>query len=329
MKTKLLIVDDELENLTAICGLLSDETYSVLRTTRPEKAFAIALESLPDLIITDWEMPGMSGIEFIRKLKSQEATRDIPVVMCTGRMTSSENLETALSAGAADYLRKPVEPIELQARLRSMLQLAASYRQIKEDQMELERRNSDLIRLNMELEIKTDELYRAATTDQLTQIHNRAYLMEALTREFANSRRHRIPLSCVLLDIDHFKSFNDDHGHQVGDFVLKATAQLIAGQTRKGDILARFGGEELVAILPDTDLEMGVLVAEKIRAAVEDAAYSRQDLQLKVTVSLGVADNLLGDPANEDEMLKHADDAVYVAKKQGRNRVVAFRPDPA
>ncbi len=183
---------------------------------------------------------------------------------------------------------------------------------------------TELERLNQELAAKNEALYRAATTDRLTGIFNRSYLMEVLLREFINSQRYRNPLVCILLDIDHFKSFNDTHGHIIGDFVLKETAQRIGNCVREGDVLARYGGEEFVVVLPNTTLSSGVAVAEKIRADVESATYNYQDLQLKVTISLGVTDINLGAPQSEDKMLQYADEALYAAKRGGRNRVVSY-----
>jgi CheY-like chemotaxis protein len=130
---KILIVDDELEHLEAIVEIIEeiDEPYSILQTFTGKAAINIAELEIPDLIITDWEMPGMNGIELIKQIKSNVITRDIPIIMCTGIMTSSENLETALNAGANDYIRKPVDKIELIARLKANLHLADSYMRIK------------------------------------------------------------------------------------------------------------------------------------------------------------------------------------------------------
>ncbi len=151
MKPQILIVDDELENLNAICDLLDDDTYTVLRTTRAERAYAIALDNRPNLIITDWEMPGMTGIELIQKLKSNPQTTAIPIIMCTGVMTSAANLKTALDAGAVDYIRKPVEPLELVARVSSMLKLSAAFREIVQQKIiiEQEKEKSDRLLLNI------------------------------------------------------------------------------------------------------------------------------------------------------------------------------------
>ncbi len=312
---QILVVDDELEHLNALCELLQGGGYQVLRTSRPERALAIAESQRPDLVITDWDMPGLSGIELIRQLKAQPATRDIPVIMCTGSMTSAAHLETALDAGAVDYVRKPVEPIELRARTRSMLQLAASVRQLKANEQELARQNELL-------NLQKQELHIAATTDRLTGLHNRAYLMDQLGREFANSQRLGHPLSCLLLDMDHFKSVNDRHGHLVGDAVLRHTAQLLSRQLRRGDVLARYGGEEFVLLLPGTPAARAAALAESLRASVAQAPWVQGDLSLPLTISIGVADNRAGPCADETALLRQADEALYAAKRQGRNRVV-------
>lgn len=322
MLPQILVIDDEIEHLNAICDVLQGGRYHVLRTSRPERALAIAEESRPDLIVTDWDMPGVSGIELIRRLKEHEATRDIPVIMCTGKMTSSENLETALAAGAVDYVRKPVEPIELRARTRSMLQLSASYRQIKANELELARQNELLVRQKQELHI-------ASITDHLTGIYNRAFLTDHLDREFANSRRHGHPFTCLLIDIDHFKAINDQHGHLLGDVVIRHTAQVLAANIRKGDFLARFGGEEFVVLLTNTTARDGAVLAETLRAAVERAVHRHGGLTLQVTVSVGVADTLYDEAMSEAELIGHADEALYAAKRRGRNRVVIYGEAPA
>ncbi|MFO1251831.1 MAG: diguanylate cyclase [Inhella sp.] len=312
---QILVVDDELEHLSALCELLQSGGYQVLRTSRPERALAIAESQRPDLVITDWDMPGLSGIELIRQLKAHEATRDIPVIMCTGSMTTAAHLETALEAGAVDYVRKPVEPIELRARTRSMLQLAASYRQIQAKEQELARQNELLNQ-------QKQELHQAAITDRLTGLHNRAYLMDQLSREFSNSQRYGRPLSCLLLDIDHFKSVNDRHGHLVGDAVLRHTAQLLSHGLRRGDVLARYGGEEFVLLLPGTPAASAQALAESLRASVAQAVWVQGELSLPLTISIGVADNLAGQAEDETALLRLADAALYAAKHQGRNRVV-------
>ena len=184
---------------------------------------------------------------------------------------------------------------------------------------------NELERLNTELEEKNKALYKMAMTDQLTQINNRCFIMEVMAKSFSNCCRHNIHLSCVLIDIDHFKKFNDIHGHLAGDYVLIKTAQLLKDLLRKGDYVARFGGEEFLILLPNTQIENAHIVADKIRKTVEETVYTYNDnTDLKVTISLGLSDNLINRPENEYQMIKNADIALYEAKDNGRNQAVIF-----
>jgi len=184
----------------------------------------------------------------------------------------------------------------------------------------------ELEKLNTELEKKNKELYQMAMTDQLTQINNRCFIMEVLTKTFSNSLRHQLDFSCILIDIDYFKKFNDIYGHLAGDFVLKNTAQLIKNLLRKGDYVARYGGEEFLILLPNTPIENANIVAEKIRKTIEETVYNyNDDTQLNVTISSGLTNNHIGSPENEYQMIKNADLALYEAKRLGRNQAVIFQ----
>jgi len=184
----------------------------------------------------------------------------------------------------------------------------------------------ELEQLNTELEKKNKELFQMAMTDQLTQINNRCFIMEVLTKTFSNSRRHQLDFSCILIDIDYFKKFNDIHGHLAGDFVLKNTALLINNLLRKGDYVARYGGEEFLVLLPNTQIENASIVAEKIRKTIEETVYNyNNDTRLQVTISSGLTSNHIGPPENEYQMIKHADLALYEAKRLGRNQAVIFQ----
>jgi len=183
----------------------------------------------------------------------------------------------------------------------------------------------ELEKLNNELEQKNAELYKMAMTDQLTKINNRTFMMECFAKIFSNCHRHKTVFSCIIIDIDHFKAFNDNHGHLVGDFVLIKTAQLLKELIRKGDYLARYGGEEFLVILPYTSSENARIVAEKIRTTIAQTVYTyKKKTDLKVTVSLGVSDNLVKKPIDEYKMIKNADLALYKAKEKGRNQTILY-----
>jgi two-component system, cell cycle response regulator len=167
-----------------------------------------------------------------------------------------------------------------------------------------------------------EEIYRLTIIDGLTDIHNKRYLLEFLDRELARSARYRRPLALVLFDIDRFKTINDDLGHLGGDFTLRELAACVKGGIRKEELFARYGGEEFCVVLPETTREGGIQVAERIRALVENHAYQYENKSYKVTVSMGVATTSGDDALTPHELIRQADDNLYQAKHQGRNRVV-------
>ena len=159
-------------------------------------------------------------------------------------------------------------------------------------------------------------------TDGLTKIYNHRYFQEQLLKEFSRSTRHKASLSLIMMDIDHFKRFNDTYGHQQGDIVLKELARLLQALVRNCDILARYGGEEFAVIMPAADANIAATVAERLRVAVEQHAIPGQDEELSVTISMGIATIPSADIATSTELITVADQALYKAKEQGRNRVV-------
>ena len=309
----ILIVDDEPDNLEAIENLLleSDTPYRVRKSPNGRIALKKIADGVPDLVITDWDMPKMDGIEFIRQLRSKESTKDIPVIMCTGVMTTSENLKTALEAGALDYIRKPVDRIELLARTRSMLQLGSSFRMIKEQ--------------NNALQESYKKIEKMAGLDSLTQLSNRRDLLEKIKHEKARTDRNARSFVLALGDIDKFKTFNDRYGHDCGDHVLVSVAMALKEMVRKQDCVGRWGGEEFLMLFPETDLEGGRIIAEKIRAEIADRTYGFQEQSLKISITIGLS--IYERHQSVNECLKRADAALYKGKKAGRNRVVVHDDD--
>jgi diguanylate cyclase (GGDEF)-like protein len=269
------------------------------------EGFKAALNQSFDVIVCDLEMPGMDGFKFLAMRNSREELRDVPVIMLTGR----EDLETkirGLDQGASDYVTKPFDPAELVARVRVQLK-------IKTLQDALKKSNQLLLQLS--------------NTDPLTSLHNRRYLMDTLAREVERSCRTDIPLSLVMIDIDHFKRVNDTYGHQVGDAVLVAVAALLQGQLRPYDTAARFGGEEFVLVLPSTELAAAGAVAERLRKLTANLSFAKEGAaDLGLTISAGVAIVSPGSIVNADDLIRQADTALYRAKQDGRNRVVLASP---
>lgn len=286
-KPTVLLVDDVPANIQLLAGFLSD-LYEIKVATSGKRAVELATSTpQPDLILLDIEMPEMNGYEVCQKLKNQTSTSSIPIIFITAK-DDDDDEEFGLELGAVDYITKPVRPAIVLARVKTQVT-------IKKQQ---------------------DQLKKMALYDQLTGIYNRHYLMETANLKIAKSRRHSYPISLVVVDIDHFKSINDNNGHDVGDKVLIAVSKLFNQTTRKEDIAARFGGEEFVLLLDHCSIKSAQSKVESIRKQVE----ALKPESLKVTASFGVAELQSGEAL--DNLIKRADDALYKAKQTGRNKVV-------
>ena len=266
------------------------------------EGFKKLLSSPVDIILCDLEMPRIDGFKFLSMLKSRPDLQDVPVIILTG-MNDRELKIKGLEQGASDYVTKPFDPEELVARVKVHLK-------IKHLQDDLKRSNELLLELS--------------NTDHLTGLFNRRYLMDALDKELQRCVRKDGCLSLIIMDIDHFKRVNDTHGHLQGDVVLQKVALSLQKELRSYDIAARYGGEEFVAVLPDANPKEALFVAERIRLSIQGIKFSGALTALSITVSLGVATFPTGNCATVDEFLKLADDALYQAKANGRNRVEFF-----
>ncbi|BCR05936.1 diguanylate cyclase response regulator [Desulfuromonas versatilis] len=262
--------------------------------------FKIALNNPVDVILCDLEMPGMDGFKFLNMVNTRGELRDIPVIMVTGREDQETKIK-GLEQGASDYVTKPFDPAELVARIKVQLKIKTLQDSLKES-------NQALLELS--------------NTDPLTRLSNRRCLMEALEREYKRSERSKSPLSLIMLDIDHFKKVNDSYGHQEGDVVLVALADMLRHHLREYDMAARFGGEEFALVLPDTDMPRAVQVAERLRESAGEMTFSGILRNLKLTISLGVACYPRGNRIKSvDDLIRLADYALYNAKGAGRDRV--------
>ena len=209
----------------------------------------------------------------------------------------------ALEMGVNDYLTRPIDKNELVARVRTQLR---------------KKRYADRLRHNVQLSLEM------AITDQLTGLHNRRYMSRHLDNLILGSKRAGKPLAFLILDIDYFKSVNDSHGHDIGDEVLKEFANRIAANIRGIDLACRYGGEEFVVVMPDTDASFAYSVAERLRKSIETTPVeiSRTPGKINITISIGIASSE-GEADTADALLHRADQALYRAKRTGRNRVVA------
>ena len=309
MSTSVLIIDDSVTVREQIIRTL--EPFSLF--TRYFEAadglegFKKLLSSPVDIILCDLEMPRIDGFKFLSLLKARPDLQNVPIIILTG-MNDRERKIKGLEQGASDYITKPFDHDELVARVKVHLK-------IKKLQDELKRSNELLLELS--------------NTDHLTGLFNRRYMMEALEREVQRCRRKGNALSLVMLDIDHFKQVNDSYGHLQDDVVLQKVALQLHKELRSYDCAARYGGEEFVAILPDSSMKEAVFVADRIRLAVQDTIFSGPLAKLSLTASLGVACFSQEHSPSVDAFIKLADDALYRAKDNGRNRVEFHNPESA
>ena len=303
-KAKILLVEDSKAQAGLIRDFLEKTGYEVIWAENGKSAIKIAKSKGIDIILLDLMLPDISGNEVCRWLKLNENTRGIPIIMLTAKDAITDKV-AGLEAGADDYLPKPYNEIELNARIYASLRTKAL-------QDELRQKNRQLENLLKQVEIM-------AITDQLTGIYNRRRLVTILEKEFRRTVRYKSPLTCLMIDIDHFKRINDKFGHHTGDMVIKETAQIITGCAREIDTVARWGGEEFIALFPQTKKEDALRSAVRIIKKVSEHKFPEISNE-QITISIGIAS--VPDPSiDTEEKLIHASDmALYEAKKNGRNR---------
>ncbi|MBE3587370.1 MAG: diguanylate cyclase [Thermoanaerobacteraceae bacterium] len=287
-----LIVEDSPLQRQVLARHLTTENLQVITASTGEEALKLVESTRPDLVILDLILPGMDGFEVCRRLKTDQATAVIPVVIITSKSGREERIR-GLLCGAEDFLVKPVDRRELLIRTQSLV------------------RRKQLM----------DTLLNQANRDPLTELYNRRQLEAELQRELSRAKRYHQPLAMIMVDVDDFKHYNDSNGHQAGDEALRQLAALLTGHTREVDIVCRYGGEEFVILLPQTGLSGAVTVAEKLRQVVEEHPFPHREKQPggRFTISLGVA--VYPDHALDAEgLLSAADGAMYRAKRAGKNR---------
>jgi two-component system chemotaxis response regulator CheY len=300
----ILIAEDDAPSRHLLRSILTSWGYAVTVAVDGDEAWNILCEpEHPTLLILDWMMPGIEGTEIVRRLRASEDMYPHYVIIMTSG-TSENALALALGAGADDFIAKPFNNVELQARINVGCRMIALHEALAE-------------KLH-KLESLTKTVSRLARTDELTGLHNRRSFNESVTLALSAARRHGRPLSIISIDLDHFKKVNDTFGHSVGDRVLTEFSNLLKELVRVEDIASRWGGEEFIILLPDTSREEAATLAERIRISFEK--QSNCTAPLTVTASFGVAQLQNGE--NEDDLIRRVDNALYAAKHNGRNRVV-------
>jgi diguanylate cyclase (GGDEF)-like protein len=293
-RPRLLVVDDQPVNIRSLYEIFHHD-HDVYISTSGIQALEMCQSCSPDLILLDIVMPDIDGLEVCRQLKSNPESQDIPVIFVTAQDNPVDETR-GLNAGAVDFITKPVNPAVVRARVRTHLTLKAQ---------------SDLLR-------------SLVFIDGLTGVANRRRFDESLDAEWRHCRRLKTPLSLFLVDIDHFKLFNDSYGHQAGDACLQEVAAILKGQLgRSHDLVARYGGEEFACILPDIKMVNALQKAQAMVRAIRERGlpHCSSPTDSVVTISLGVAVTVPGSDLRPDDLVSAADAQLYAAKHQGRNRI--------
>jgi diguanylate cyclase (GGDEF)-like protein len=315
-RRKLLLVDDDPASLALVREGLAAGPYDFVEAGDGRTALVRLRDERPDLVLMDVEMPGLGGVETCRIIKANSGQGGfgfIPVILMTARAGSGK--VEGLELGADDYLVKPFDIAELAARVKSMLRLKGLQDELTAKVRELEQAQATLQR-------QAAELTTLSRLDPLTQLFNRRYFEERFLAEFSRSKRYRSPLVLMMIDLDHFKQVNDTRGHPAGDKVLKEIAARVKHTLRDVDLVARYGGEEIIALLPETGPDEGRRAGERIRAAVSTQPVEVEgQAPLPVTCSVGLAWYPARQLEDHESLVRAADDALYRAKKGGRNRV--------
>jgi two-component system cell cycle response regulator len=301
-EARILVVDDSRATASALEELLRKEGFRVFRASEGAEAVRLATSETIDAVLLDVEMPGMDGLQALRLLRSGKAHRYLPVLVLSVNSDRTRRL-TAFQLGADDFIAKPWDDEELLIRLRRSLAVRARFDALAGE---------------------TAELHQQAITDGLTQVHNHRFFEERLKDEFRRAQRYDDPLALVLLDIDDFKGVNDRFGHQEGDRVLRDVAAAMKKAIRDTDMVARYGGEEFALLLPKTHLAGALTVAERVwkevgllKAGVGQAVH--------VTASLGISGYPNRSVISADQLFRTADDALYRAKREGRNKICLYQ----
>lgn len=296
------MVDDTQSTTAALEKLLAKEGHDVLGARDGAEAIRLAGSEAVDAILMDVEMPGMDGIQALRILRATQANRYLPVLMMSVNDDRQKRL-TAIRLGADDFIAKPWDDEDLVARLGRSLALRGRF--------------DDLAN-------QAAELHRQSVTDGLTQVYNHRFFEERLRDEFRRAQRYDDPLALVLIDLDEFKTVNDRFGHQEGDRVLQDVATSLRKSVRDTDVTARYGGEEFALLLPKTHLAGALTVAERVWKDI-CSLRAGPGRQAKVTASLGISGYPNRSVLSADQLFRTADDALYRAKREGRNKICLYQ----
>jgi diguanylate cyclase (GGDEF)-like protein len=328
----ILIVDDRPENLLTLEHLLESPDLNIVRAESGQEALSLLLDYDFALVLLDVQMPDMDGFETAELMRSNKRTRHIPIIFVTANHAERHLVSRGYDSGAVDYMFKPLDPQMLLSKVYVFLEIHRHRRALQSKTRELDAKIAELEALQAELEEKNRQLKLLSSLDGLTGIANRRHFDETLQAEWQRLARERNPLSLIILDVDHFKAFNDRYGHLVGDSCLRSVATALDAMVKRpADLAARYGGEEFGIILPGTNLAGAMHLAESLRLAVTGLNIEHLDSSVLdvVTISLGVSAVIPTPGCQPSDLIQAADQALYRAKQEGRNRVVSRDCAPA
>jgi diguanylate cyclase (GGDEF)-like protein len=339
----LLIVDDNLEHLDLMVEILEDDKrYNIFKAASGEEALEIVEAQDIHIVILDVIMPEMDGFEVCRRIRKKYNLRPVQIVMISG-FTARSDLDELLELGADDFLSKPITALELQARTKAaLIRLRDQWKFLGEgetaeqgpsepegrqelstlaaENQQLRKEYHKVRRINEELERSCQQLELLASLDTLSGLLNRRTLFQRIDMEIERSLRLGLPLAGIMIDIDHFKRVNDNHGHQCGDMIIREIGVKLTKTLRKYDYAGRYGGEEFYVIFSNTTCDTARAIADRFRKDMEETPFVCSSEKFQVTVSVGIAQYSAGE--TPDKWIARADSAMYRAKQMGRNRVI-------
>jgi diguanylate cyclase (GGDEF)-like protein len=296
---KILVADDSAVYRKLVEQTLSDDNHKVIFAKNGREALDLYAKHAPALVITDWTMPDIGGLELCKKIRQDFQQHFAHIILLTSN-TDKEQVVEGLAGGADDYLTKPFHQGELRARVNVGLRVVELHRQVQ---------------------AKNRQLEEMALTDPLTGLANRRAIDIWITRQLSAAARHDFPIWVAICDLDHFKKVNDTYGHEAGDMVLKTFAQILKSNTRQSNICGRHGGEEFLNIITHVERDNSVIAFERIRKQMENQKFTFNNQTFSVTTSMGIAGFRGTRPPAFADLLAQADEALYSAKHKGRNRI--------
>jgi two-component system cell cycle response regulator len=305
-QVKVLVADDSVVSRKLVEHTLSEKQYSLVFAKSGREAVELFAEHQPALVIVDWIMPDLTGIEICKHIRSRTHASYTYIILLTGK-SEKESVVEGLAAGADDYLTKPFHPEELIARVGVGLRI---------------------VELQREIEVKNALLQELALTDALTSLPNRRAIEEWAARQLSGAARHSFSFWVALADLDHFKAINDTHGHDAGDTVLKVFSQILRTNSRRSDICGRIGGEEFLLVLTYATEKGAKDVIDRVRAELAATKFKFDGNSLTVTASFGLAGFVGAQAPDFNRLVAQADTALYSAKRRGRNRVEVAETEP-